>query len=296
MTYTIFFTRATIFGDQQLTRRGTADTAISQGFYPSDIAKYVIGRVDGVKAGVIEEASQYIVRQAAYRDGAHPEAILEEMAKFVGWHYGTWEPLSIFETLPRVDFRPRPSTATAILPVESFDELSLSEHLANLYNQAQVNYQDADGTSRVVTVTKDVETLARAGIDGGELLRTTGVNLGLSTSGIASVFGIDTLLLLERQARAAGSVTLSGDVYLPSGGTKPASHLKAGLDNLQIPNLPHKHGFFDLHAYDQFRIKRAEHTADKSGRVSTRLELDDGADLIEVLQARLDTAVKAVTG
>lgn len=295
VNYTIYFTRATVFGDQNLPRRGTSSATVSQGFYTSDIARYAIGLVDDVQTGVIEDAPQLIVRQAAYQQGITVEGILEEMISLVGWHYGTWEPPTVFDSVPRVDFRPRPSAATAIAPVEICDEVSLSEHLANLYNEAQISYQDADGTNRVLSVSRDTDSLSSAGSDGGKLTRTVSFNLGLSTPAVANLFAIDVLLLLERQSRAAGYIAISGEVRLPSGGTKPACHLKAGLDRVSIPNLPYRYGLLEGHS-NEFRVKRAEHTADKSGRVTTRLELDDGADLIEVLQARLDRDIKAVTG
>ena len=42
---------------------------------------------------------------------------------------------------------------------------------------------------------------------------------------------------------------------------------------------------------DVFRISRVETTVAKDGSMSTRAELDNGTNLLEVLQARLQTSV-----
>jgi hypothetical protein len=80
-------------------------------------------------------------------------------------------------------------------------------------------------------------------------------------------------------------------VALPGGGHKRATLLRAGIDRLKINGLNTGSPLRDQPA-DTFHISRVSCSAQSDGSVTTSVELDAGADLIEVLQARIDQATQ----
>jgi hypothetical protein len=88
-------------------------------------------------------------------------------------------------------------------------------------------------------------------------------------------------------------VLLGDTVRLPGGGSKPACLLKAGRDRIRITDLPDSGPLHetDTRRFDCFHVRRVETTEQPDGTQQTRVDFDGGADLMEVLQARLAVQV-----
>lgn len=279
-TWQAFWRKLAAYGRHGLTGRGSDPV----GFYPSDIVRDALGRVTGIEEGVIEEATGLIVPHSVYLTETALEQVPADMGRLMGWHWGTWEAQSLFGLLPRFDFRPYPLQATTSAPLSAMgEEFELAERIDDLYNVARVAYTEA-GAERTLTRTITVPELED--IDGRRLERTLPIDLGEGDASSAAVFGDFMLLLAQRNARAAGSGTMRGDVELPRGGRKPAYLLRSGLDRLLIADLP------DVpDAYRDFAVKRVDTTVGREGVAST-VELGRGAELEETLQARLALATE----
>lgn len=279
----LVWTNLRIIGNQGLTIRGA--TPATEGFYPSDIAAYVLGQVAGLTRGIVETSSNFILPHAVYRTPVEHEKIAMDMATLLGWHYGVWEPLSMFSDTPRWDFRSRPTVATATVARRDCRNLKLTQRLSDFHNLAKVSFTDPAGTTAIVTV-----SLANPRIPRG-LTRTLENDIGQSSAAVAAQVGLDELALEQQQSRAAGSVDLPPYVQTANG--PKASHLlRAGLDRLKITGLPNAGAWLngDSARFDTFRISRLTCRLEKGGGITTTADLDSGANLIETLQARLALA------
>ena len=158
----------------------------------------------------------------------------------------------------------------------------------SFYNRARVAYQDPSGKSGFVTVDSPNPLLDEAGIT----TRTLALQLGAGGSGAASAFGQFALDLASKSARGGGWAILPDTVMLPGGGRMDACLLRAGRDRIRINDLPDAGPLTagDTRRYDTFLVRRVEPTIDENGVPRTRIEFDGGADLLEVLQARLAIA------
>jgi hypothetical protein len=258
-------------------------------FLPSDIAGDVLRRVRGIQRGIVEEATGFEVPHAVAFDATEAEKILADQALLAGgWHWGTWPSRSAFGGDPAFDFRALPTKATCHSARRDFDQLEVEEDLTRLFNRAEVSYTDGAHGSRTVVVTRDVPELAET--DVGD--RTLPVTMGEGSAAAARTYGAFLLALSERAARASGSAVTSVPVGLPGGGRKPAYLLRSGIDRIKVTDLPNLPWFAP--GRDEFQLKRVEATI-SAGKVSTRLELGLGADLIEVLNARQQLAVEVAT-
>lgn len=275
-----------VYGRHGLTLRGTEPAA---GFYPSDIARDALSRVSGITEGVIETASGLLVPHSVYKDPVTHERPIDDMARLVGWHWGVWEPLSILDDTPRMDFRSIPTQPTAFCNEALMDgHPNLSERLSDLYDTVQVSWSDSAGTRHTTERTTTVDELAETDIAG----RVLGVDIGLSSEAAAQTYGDYVLALQRGQARASGDVQLPGGVDTASG-VKPAALLKAGLDRLTINDLPATGPILDGVGRVSFHVRRVGVTANRDG-VRTTVELDSGANLIEALAAQFQLATEAV--
>jgi hypothetical protein len=288
LRYSIYWTNLRVFGDHGLTIRGAS--AALEGFYPSDIADHARGLAGGIAAGIITPSTSYIVPHVAYYTRVAHEQIIDDMAKLLGWHWGVWEPLNPFDTTPRLDFRAPPTDATASVMREDCQQLKLTQRLSDFHNRAEIRWTDPAGTSGTAVV-----TLANPNMPTG-LTRTLQLDAGTSTALVAAQIGTDALALEQQQARAAGSVILPAMVMTP-GGMLPSHLLRAGLDRLKIIGLPSAGAWTDADTrrYDVFRVRRVTVARDQNGAPRTTAELDSGANLLEVLNARLaiDAALAA---
>lgn len=277
-----------VYGNHGLTGRGSDPV----GYWPSDIAKHALAQSPSVDAGVIPDASTFVVPHAVYRSPTPVDTVVDDMARLMGWTWGVWEPATVLGSRPRMDFRPPPTDATAVVTKAECDQLDITSRLGDLYSQAQVTYTDTAGQPGVVTVTLANAQLNEAGI----ATRTLLLNMGIGSVAAATTFGNFALALSQNSARAAGQATLPASVRLPNGGSKPAHLLRPGIDRLRITDLVDGGPLLDVGTVrrDVFRISRTETTVSKDGTCSTRVELDSGANLLETLQARLSLAAGVV--
>lgn len=287
--YTGFYYNLTIYGDHGLVGTGGADP---QGYYPVQIALHALSQARGIDVGVIGSDASYVVPHCVYRTPVNPDVVINDMAKLMGWTWGVWEPVGIFADRPRLDFRPPPTDATAIISKAECDELDITSRLGDLYDTAVVSYTTPAGALERVTVTLENPQLAEAGIVG----RTLQLDAGLSLEAEARTFGAKALALSQVASRAAGQATLPASVKLPNGGSKPSALLRPGIDRLRITDLIAGGSLLEqgTSRRDVFRISRTETTVTKDGVPSTRVELDNGTNLMELLQARQALAAGVV--
>lgn len=285
--YTIDWTSLGVFGPHRLALRGTASATQGYGLYPGDIWTDALKRSGaGILPGRVDDTSGYIVRQAVYREApaTGAEQIMGDMAKVLGWHTGVWAPASVLDDTPRADLCPPPPETTCVVYRRGCDDFNSPKiRRDTLYTRAEVRYTDVAGSSGVETVELPSDL-----IDGD---RTLQVNMGTGSSAAAQAYGRFALLLARDSAKGGGSCVVGDTVHLPGGGRKPAMLLRAGHDRIQIPDLPDS-GPMTGQRRDTFLVRRVETTI-ASGRAQTRIEFDGGADLMEVLQARMAGALEA---
>jgi hypothetical protein len=94
--------------------------------------------------------------------------------------------------------------------------------------------------------------------------------------------------LLADQQRG-GSITMLEPVKDRNGAEKPAWMLRAGVDRLRIPDIPCSDAWGE---HNDFPITRVEASASEEG-ILTTIELGIGPNLIETLNARLQTELTA---
>jgi hypothetical protein len=283
-----------LIGDHGVTLRQNG--AGTDGFYPSDIANYVRQQAVSIDAGDIEESSGFTAIQVSYPERVLYEQIINDMASLMGWHWGVWEGRA-FRPNPRFDFCARPSSPTAIVDKRLCSQVTLSKALSSMYNQARVSYTDAAGGRNSVLVELDHPDLS-GGTNGRssstpDITRTIDLDLGIGTLDQATLYGTQILQLMQVDSRAQGSVSLPPVVDTPQG-EKPSHLLRAGLDRLKIQGLPIT-SVTSLAESNGFRVKRVQSEVVGTG-VKTTVEVDNGADLIEVLTARTAQAAFGVGG
>lgn len=281
-SYNAYWRNLAMFGNHGLTKRGTAP----QGFYTSDIVRWVADQIPGVQPGVIPEASSYVVPHAAYYTPGEAQQMIADMAKLIGYHWGVWESLTYLtgNASPRLDFRPYPAHGewTAWALRQNFETLDIREDLSSQYNIAQVSYSNAAGIEEAIRVSVDNRILDAAEITE----RTIPLNLGTSTPAAAEAYGVIALQLLQAQARVVGSATLGETVNRRTGGETPAWLLKAGIDRLRIPDLPSTDVWG---VYNELPITRVECSGSANG-IDTSIEFGQGPNLLEQLTSELAQA------
>jgi hypothetical protein len=292
LQHDLWYTTLALYGRHGLALRGPDPG----GFYPGDIALNAMGRSrTNFALGQIDDSSGYILNQSVYADLTTPEQIIDDMAKLMGWHWGVWEPSNVFSSNPTFYFCAPPTDATCSISREDCIELDVPKvRLDLLYDTAIVSYSDVAGASNHVTVTLPNPILAEAGVSG----RTLTLNLGIGSAASATTFGMFALRLGLRTARGGGSAILPQYVSTPGGMQKPSCLLKAGRDRIRITDLPDNGPSLetDTRRFDTFHVSRVEVTVDAAGVPQTRVEFDGGADLMEVLQARLAVAATLAQG
>jgi hypothetical protein len=282
----IYWTVLAVYGTHGLTKRGTNSATSAQGFYPSDIATDAFKRARaGIVPGVIETSTGLILPHSVYPTPTDPDQIIDDMAKLLGWHWGVWEPQTVFDDRPTSHFRAPPADATAIVSRAECIELDPPKVRYDLlYDSAKIAWRDAAGSTGITTVALANPLLGETGSNG----RILSLDMGLGDAASAQVFGQFALLLSQRTARGGGYAILPDTVSLPGGGRKPACLLKSGRDRLRINDLPDSGPLHevDTRRYDTFHLRRVECQI-VNGVPQTRVDFDGGADLMEVLTARL---------
>lgn len=271
-----------VYGTHGLTLRGSGP----YGLYAGDIVRWVAEKCEGIKPGVINEASFYTVPHAVYYVPIEQQQIVADMAKLVGYHWGVWESLNYLTTNqePRLDFRPYPgeNEPTAYTMRRDCETLDIREDLSSQYNTAQVSFSEASGEQGEVKVSVPNPILETAGISD----RTVSLNLGLATPASAEAYGELALEVLQLQARVVGAASISESVRTMMGGELPPWMLRSGIDQLRIPDLPS----FDVWGqYNSLPISRVECSGGPSG-IKTNVEFGLGKNLLEALTAQLQQA------
>lgn len=278
-----------VHGNHGITKRGSAP----QGYYPGDIASYVVSQAAPSWPQIIgTDSLTYVCYHSVYRDPGPHETVVDDMANLLGWHWGVWEPVTVDSGTrqPIFYFTPRPASPTFTLRRRTLTQLSAPKlQLDQLYSSVVVKYTDASGTAGSVTVAVANPFLAEAGAS--RVLMADG---GLMGGGVteATAYGNMLLALAQAAARGSGSAITPAVVEVPDGTYKPAALIKAGRDRVRIVDLPDSGPFdvADSRRFDTFRVKRVESTLQSDGTLQTRIEFDGGADLMEVLTARLAIA------
>ncbi len=288
--YDVWWTVSAVYGTHGLPQRGSLSASGAPGFYPSDIFRDALRRSKArIVPGVIEDATGLTIAHLIYPQPTGADAIADQMAKLMAWHWGVWEPQTTLDDLPTAHFRSPPADATCVVSRSDCIELDPPKvRLDLLYDTAKVSWRDAAGSSGTETVTLTNPLLSETGIGS----RTLVLDAGTTTQTAARTFGSFALLLAQRTARGGGYCLLGDTVGLPGGGRKPACLLKAGRDRIRITDLPDAGPLHesDSRRYDTFHVRRCE-TSVVNGVPQTRVEFDGGADLMEVLQARLAVQV-----
>jgi hypothetical protein len=280
--YMVRFNNVLIVGDHGLTLEADRSGAHS---LPYSTIAFDTARRAGIPPGYIVRSEQNL--QASYRDPVTAETIIDEQAKLAGgWHWGVWPKAGTLTTGSEFRFSPPPTRATCMVDVADVDSGSLTERMSNAYDVALVGFTDAGGRKSQVTVRRPSVVLGETGVS-----RQLLIDAGVSTKGAAQVFGLFMLALSDTASRATGSLELPLNVALPGGGHTRATLLRAGIDRLKINGLNTGSPLRDQPA-DTFHISRVSCSAQSDGSVTTSVELDAGADLIEVLQARIDQATQ----
>jgi hypothetical protein len=288
--YELFWPSLVVYGNHGLTKRTMADTSKGYGFYPSDIVSWAI-RTSGMACNRrIDTASSYIIGHLVYKTPTDYETIVADAAKFMGWIWGTWEPTSVFSSTPTFHFEKPPENATCEISLEDCEDVD--EPVASLdrsYNSALVQYSDSAGAQYTTTVTIANPVLDAIGQD-----RVLPLSMGIADSAAAATYGRFALSLAQSSQRGGGSVSIAGNVDVSSaGGSKPATLIRAGRDRIRVPELNDGNVFVnDDRSLDTFLVERVETTV-TNGRAVTRVEFDSGADLMEVINARMTAEMTA---
>lgn len=269
-----------VIGDHGITLQQIA--AGLDGFFPEDIARWVVqNHVTEARIGRID-ASDYVLVHSVYNPRVAPEQIISDMCGLLGWHWGFWAPSQWDGTDPSPEFwfsRP-PEQATAVVNADECDDLAITIRRSGLYNKARVTYQDGSGNLQSVLVTVANPYISRD--------RTMPLQLQQSTLDAATAYAQTVLLINQANARGAGPCKLPATVATESG-EKLSHTLRPGIDRLKVIGLPSARESWtddDTRRLDTFRIQRTTCTVDSTGRITTVAELDNGADLLEVLNAR----------
>lgn len=282
--YGVHLRTPAVYGNHGLTKRGSAP----QGYYPGDIAGHAHTLSGAGFTTVISDTSTFTVRHAAYRELVTHQQVITDMATLMGWHWGVWEPADILASTPRLFFTAPPTVATVAISRDRITDLdSPRVRVDRLYDTASVKWQDPAGTSGVTTVTTTNPLASGAGVAG----RTLELDMGQGDSTTATSFGTFALALALAGARGGGSGTVPASIAGPYGARRPACLLRSGRDRIRITDLPDSGPLpeSDANRQDSFLVRRVETTV-KNGQPVTRIEFDGGADLLDVLSARLALA------
>lgn len=281
--------RLAFFGNHGLTKRGSAP---NQGFWASDLIRYIVGLVSGVRVRRIDETS-FVLEQAEHREPvSHEDGIVkanESHAHERTW--GTWGPDSPLDnsTDGQFDYKAKePTVQHWTLSRADCDHLDLHSESSTLYNQVDVHYTDVTGQPQIVT-----RTIASPDLDGAGITRKYPLQGGKRSLTGAQQLGDAFLALSGGFAPARGSVTISRPIRHYQRGLLGPEYLRADGSNMRISDILPSTTLFTLDSTPDkrttFPMKRVE--VDASGpAITASVELDQANDTIAALQARLGLA------
>lgn len=279
-TYEAWLTNVSLYGDHNLTVRSqlaSSGTTV-HGLYLSDIVDEIIKR-SGTRFDRKIEANDSLVTQATYPSPAAADDMLEDMRKLSGWHWGVWEPGS-FSDRPTFIFSSPPKSANVSVDTADCNALDITESLSALYNEIYFTYTSGLGKPSYVTYANP-----HPRIKAGETRRLV-MEGGNYTDEAAAVFARYVLLLTQADSRVTGSCELPTKTREG----KWAHLIRPGREKMRFINLPISSRSLvgdNSSRVDTFRISRISVSVDQTGIPKTSVEFDRGADLIEVLQARV---------
>jgi hypothetical protein len=285
VNFDIALTNFKVFGDHDLLVRSEVNAAGTtvNGLHLSDIVRHIL-RCSKVGFEVDIDSNNLLVTQFSYREPADAESMVIDAAKLVGWHWGVWEPTTLGST-PRFKFKAPPKNATTFVSISDCDRLDITESLSSLYNEIYLTYTDGFGKQGFTTYRSE-----HPRIRNGETRRLV-VNGGVLNSDAAPAYARYVLLLTQEDSRVSGSCELPTKMY----DGRWAHLIRPGLDKLQIFGLGQQQVLGSPNGrFDTFRIRRVSTTATENGTPRTTVEFDRGADLIEVLQARMTQANSSI--
>lgn len=264
---------------------GAYESADASVLDPADVARWAFQQAGGIVPGEIGDASAYAIQQLGYQTPAPYETMLDDAARMMGWHWGTWEPASVLgDQRPRGFFQQSPAQATCAVQWSDCTAGEAPRVRADLlYDTCRCQYQTVDGAVAFATAYQ-----ANPLLPASLAPRILDVNMGVATSGTAQIYAGLALALSQRAARGGGWASLPQVVQTPSG-PRPSCLLRSGRDRLRLIGLPDSGNLLetDTRRYDTFHLRRVEVSVDDYGVPRTRVEFDGGGDLMEVLNARL---------
>lgn len=291
--YSIYWTKLAAYGKGYRKKTGQYRAAPDPvGIDPHWIAAHVIVNA-GLDLGGMQfdgdevPESLFTVLHAAYPTPVPVEQIVNDMAKFVGWHWGVWESRSpLTNSSARLIYRASPENGepTAWAWRRECDQLDVRENIENLYDSAKVAYIEPGGVERFVEVSKTNPTLSAVGLN-----RQATLSLGQGTKASAEAWGLIQLDLLADQARITGTASIKEAVHEMNGAPKAPWMLKAGLDRLRVPDLPTSSAFGE---HNDLPISRVECSGGADG-LTTSVEFGKGVNLMETLAAQMQANLTA---
>lgn len=246
------------------------------------IVEHAVKR-SGLDGQLLIDVTNIPVYSLTYADLVAPRQVIDDAVKLSGFHFGVWPGLLTDPYSPVTMFQAPPKRPSASVAYADCREPDIVERYSGMNRQAKVSYTLGEtGESQGLIVTRDHPRLP---VGEGGTLEVDAGTVGSIT--IAQTYGLMALAADQIQSRAAGSVTLPAMVTKDTGSLMPSHHLRPGIDRLRITGLPNTAKLIgdDTERADTFRISRLTVTEDANG-IQTAVELDQGADLIEVLQAK----------
>lgn len=273
-SYEVYATNVAIFGAHMLPVQTAivAGTTV-RGLALSDIIADVIKRSrTGFSSRI--QYNPFIVRQAAYKTPTDFESIINDLAKFAGWHWGVWEPQGVASSTPTFYFSAPPPSADKVCFMSDCEEIDITKSYSAIHDNIIVEYTDALGKTKEATFFSPHPDLLAG--DSHTLV----LNMGVADDNAASAFARYALLLDQSTTRISGTTILP----LKFRDGSPSHTLKAGRDKVRILNFPFAKTI--IRGINSFRVSRVTVNV-TNGVPRTTIEYDQGGDLIEVLQARL---------
>jgi len=273
--YPVWFTNLAAYGDHQVPIRGAEPNA---GLYASDVVRDIITRFTDLTPEITD--SSFPVPQLAFLDPTTPAEMVKQASRFELADWAVW-PGKVFRWDPTRTPARRWRTRTRPAQLQE-----TGPQIDRVWNSIVVQYQDADGSSRMVGPPgsgADAETPAlrdddpenpanRAGIVRRDLLQ-----MGTSTTAGATRVG-QVFLQESRQLDHSGQATVTGLIEDDHGVIHPYWRMRAG-DTLSV---------VDAADPSPRRIVKAEKTSDSK---TCAVDLDAPPEGLAALLERLGAVI-----